>query len=120
MNKRQKKKKEKKYLPIRVDEFNLTTMTYKEREKAYRDFMKFRERYAFCKTYKELKEKLNECNILSYHFSVGEKFSNNMKSFYDMTKTTREQNFHTQKAIDFGRLTQDINIIKEDFIEHVK
>jgi hypothetical protein len=59
MNKRQMKKKQKKYLPIIADESNLMTMTDSEKNKADEDFNKFRERYAFRKKYNDMKELWN-------------------------------------------------------------
>lgn len=82
MNKRQRKKKEKKYLPIIADEFNLMTMTEEEREQAMKDYDKFREKYAFCKTYKQLKEG----KPLRYYFPTGQQFTNSMRELSGVTR----------------------------------
>lgn len=71
MNKRQRKKREKKYLPVIADEYNLLTMNEQEREEAWKEYYKFRKRYAFCKTYKELKEG----KPLRYYFPCGEQYN---------------------------------------------
>lgn len=55
MKKRQRKKNEKKYITIYVDEFNLITMTDEERKQAWDDYLKYRKKYAFRKRYKDLK-----------------------------------------------------------------
>lgn len=67
MKKRQRKKNEKKYITIIADEFNLLTMSDEEREKAYKDYMKFRQLYAFKKKYRDLKN----AKHLIYYFPVG-------------------------------------------------
>lgn len=72
MNKRQRKKQEKKYLPIIADEGNLLTMTPRERMKAWSDYKKFREKYARKKRKKDLKE----YESLRYYFPVGEEYAN--------------------------------------------
>lgn len=56
MRKRQRKKNEKKYLPVICDEFNLILMTAEEREEAWRQYESFRKKYAFRKRYKDLKK----------------------------------------------------------------
>jgi hypothetical protein len=56
MNKRQAKKKKKKYLPVIADEFNLLGMTDKERESAILEYVKFVEKYAYRKHYRDLKK----------------------------------------------------------------
>lgn len=71
MNKRQKKKKEKKYLPILADEANLLTMTPEERKKAYSDYKRFREKYAYRKKYRDLKTG----ETLRYFYPTGKKFT---------------------------------------------
>lgn len=85
MNKRQKKKKAKKYLPIIADEFNLLTMTDIEYEKALKDYKRYRERFAYCKRYKDLKNG----KPLRYFFPVGEELFNGLQ---EMTALTRKLN----------------------------
>lgn len=74
MNKRQKKKKEKKYLLIIADEFNLLTMTEEEKKEAFKGYNRYRERFAYRKRYKDLKND----KPLQYYFPVGRNFSNAM------------------------------------------
>ncbi|GAF66427.1 hypothetical protein BTS2_3328 [Bacillus sp. TS-2] len=77
MNKRQRKKKEKKYLPIIADEFNLLSMNPTELEKAHSDFREFREKYAYRKKYKNLKEG----QVLKYFYPIGSEFTNSLEKF---------------------------------------
>lgn len=56
MNKRQAKKKKKKYLPVIADEANLLLMTREERDSAISDYVKFVEKYAYRKHYRDLKK----------------------------------------------------------------
>lgn len=57
MRKRQRKKNEKKYLTVMMDEFPLIMMTDEERKKAYDGYVAFRKRYAFRKKYKDLRQR---------------------------------------------------------------
>lgn len=90
MNKRQKKKKEKKYLPIIADEANLLTMTSEEREKAFDDYERFREKYAYRKKYKDLKEG----EPLRYYFPIGNKYADEFKIMSDIARS-KDQKFVT-------------------------
>lgn len=74
MNKRQRKKKMKKYLPIIGDEANLLTMTANERDKAIQDFEKFKEKFAYRKKYKDLKEG----KPLQYYYPIGQTFADTL------------------------------------------
>ncbi|MCM3227542.1 hypothetical protein [Terribacillus saccharophilus] len=76
MRKRQKKKNQKKYLPIIADEFNLLTMTADERNKAWKEYDAFREKHGFRKKYKDLKN----ANPLTYYFPVGRGINNIMNA----------------------------------------
>lgn len=67
MNKRQKKKREKKIIPVIADEFNLLGMTDEEIEEAQKGYNNFVQRYTYCKKYKDLKEH----KILFYSFPLG-------------------------------------------------
>lgn len=99
MNKRQKKKKQKKYLPIIADEFNLLTMTIEERNKADKEFDKFRERFAYRKKYKDLKEG----KPLRYFYPPGQKFSNAIKDVSNLGAGGRTRKLYTatQSMDDF-------------------
>ena len=66
MNKRQKKKKRKKYLPVIVDESPLWLMTDEERKLAIAEHDRYVEKYAYRKKYKNLKGK-----YLTYHYPRG-------------------------------------------------
>lgn len=63
MNKRQKKKRRGKYLPVIADEVNLILMSDDERERAIADYMKYVEKYAYRKHYKDLRYK-----VLNYYY----------------------------------------------------
>ena len=78
MKKRQRKKIQKRYFPIYGDEANLLTMTEEEQKKAWNDYLKFREKHTYCKTYRRVKEfyKENKLKMIFYQFPVGEKMSN--------------------------------------------
>lgn len=76
MNKRQIKKNKQKYRVVIADEAALLTMTEDEEKEAWSEYHAFVERNAFCKSYKELKEK----GHLRYHFPVGTKFTASLHS----------------------------------------
>lgn len=99
MNKRQKKKNEKKYLPIIADEFNLVSMTEEEREKACIEFNKFRERFAYRKKYKDLKNG----KALVYYYPPGEKVTNFIENVSNIARKTRKLSTRvvTQTLDDF-------------------
>jgi len=82
VNKRQRKKKQKKYLPVIADEFTLLTMTEEERNKAYKDFLNYRERFAYRKRYKDLKEK----RTLTYAYPFGEKLANSLNAISNLAR----------------------------------
>lgn len=88
MNKRQKKKNQHKYLSIIADEFNLMTMTLEEQKTAHKEYMDFRERYAFRKKYKDLKND----KPLVYYFPLGQKFGESMKEISNATRRDRKSN----------------------------
>jgi hypothetical protein len=102
MNKRQKKKNEKKYLPIIADEGNLLTMTDEELTAADKDYLEYSERYAFRKKYKDLKNG----KPLSYYFPLGQKFSESMKELSNVARRNRKPNTGTivsQSINDFQK-----------------
>lgn len=94
MNKRQRKKNQKKYLPIHADEFNLLTMTEDEQKVAWREYLQFRERYTYCKTYRKLKEfkKVNKGRMIYYQFSVGNQMS---KFLQEISMFGRKESKHS-------------------------
>lgn len=100
MNKRQRNKKKKKYLPIIADEFNLLTMTPDELTKAHADYQEFKERYAYRKKYKDLKEG----KPLRYFYPIGEKYADANQVFSNITSSK------SQKVIS---VTQNLNHIKK-------
>lgn len=59
VRKRQKKKNSKKYLRIFLDEAPLLYMTIEERQIAHKEYLKYLEKYAFRKQYKDLKDQKN-------------------------------------------------------------
>ena len=80
MNKRQRKKKEQKYLPIIADEFNMISWTEEEKKEELKKYDQFRERYAYRKKYKDLKHG----TFLRYYYPPGQKqqdFFRIMQSF---------------------------------------
>lgn len=97
MKKRQKKKNQKKYLPIIADEVNLLTMTNEEREQAFKDYERFRERYVYRLKYKDLKEG----KPLFYVFPAGAKFSNAIKEIYSVARRARKRTTVIQSINDF-------------------
>lgn len=82
MNKRQMKKKRKKYLPVLADEVPLLLMTSEEQEQALREFSLFRKRYAYRKTY----EKLKKCKGLCYFYSAPQKNSDYLKNLFHLSR----------------------------------
>ena len=105
MKKRQLKKNQKKYLPILVDEMNLLTMTEEEQAKAWKDYLKFRERHGYCKSYRELKEfnKRKTSRLLFYRFPVGEKTSEALKELSNLARRKGKQQITVQALTDFKR-----------------
>ncbi|MFF0828709.1 hypothetical protein ACFYU8_18110 [Brevibacillus sp. NPDC003359] len=71
MNKRQLKKNEKKYIPIIADEAILLTMTEDEQKRASEEYMIYRNKYAYRKKYKELKN----AKPLLYFYPLGNSVS---------------------------------------------
>ncbi|CAK7051879.1 hypothetical protein [Tissierella sp.] len=65
MNKRQRKKRNKKYLPVIADEVNLISMSDEEYKNAIDGYKDFRKKYAYRKKYKNLKGK-----VLIYVFPI--------------------------------------------------
>lgn len=74
LNKRQKKKKLKKTLPLFADEFPLLSMTESELKSALEQAERFRLKYGYRKKYSNLKRKKN----LLYFYSTGEKSSKSL------------------------------------------
>ena len=70
LRKRQRKKNSKKYLRVVMDEAPLLCMTLEEQQNAYKEFLYYREKYAFRKKYKELK---NQKHTLYYIPPVSKK-----------------------------------------------
>lgn len=101
IKKRQRKKNQKKYLPIHADEAILLTMTEEEQKKAWNDYLKYRERYAYCKTYRELKEfkKNNKRKMLFYSYPIGEKMSNYLQKVSSLGRRN-SKNFATQSLTE--------------------
>lgn len=102
MNKRQKKKLEKRKIYIFADEFNLLTMTDEEREKAWRDYKRFSKKYAFFKTYKEYKA--SKMKRLYYSFPVSESFNSKLQEVNsNINGIANQKNSHkvTQRLSDF-------------------
>ncbi|MCA1064680.1 hypothetical protein QTG56_24020 (plasmid) [Rossellomorea sp. AcN35-11] len=95
MNKRQKKKDQKKYLPIYADEYNLSTMTIEEREQAYRDYLIFRERYART-THKGLKEGKR----LHYVFPPGKTYTTALQDISSIARKTSNKPLVVHQNID--------------------
>lgn len=73
MNRRQRKKKEKNYLPLMIDEFTLLSLTDEERKKALDVYAHNRERSAYKKKYSDLKE--GNDKLLFYTFPTENKLS---------------------------------------------
>lgn len=96
MNKRQRKKKEKKYLPIIADEFNLLTMTDEEREKAFADYEKFREKYAYRKRYKDLKKGKR----LRYYYPIGKKYAESLTELNNITRSGESKPITVTQSLD--------------------
>lgn len=87
MNKRQRKKNEKKYLPVIADEANLLTMTAEEQQKAFDDYMEFKKKHAYRKRYKDL----NEGKILRYYYPIGNEIADTLRKLSDVTKSARSK-----------------------------
>jgi hypothetical protein len=121
MNKRQRKKREKKYLPVIADEVNLLTMTDRELEKAIADFKRFKERYAYRKKYRDLKNG----KPLMYYFPAGESYTNFMKELNHKARTSRTTTVSvTQSLSDFlpdkSEQNKKLAIKKENYAEYEK
>ncbi|WDV09379.1 hypothetical protein [Lysinibacillus irui] len=111
MNKRQRKKNQKKYLPIHADEFNLLTMTEDEQKKAWSEYLEFREKHAYCKTYRQLKEfkKANK-GMIFYQFSIGNQ----------MGKFLREvSNFGRKKSEHSITITQSLTENEKQMLKKI-
>lgn len=101
MNKRQRKKKKKKYLPVIADEHNLISMTDEERELAIKEYEKFVEKYAYRKKYKNLKGK-----YLNYYYPVGKTARESLRKISELCS---KKNCSTQPII-VKQSISDINI----------
>lgn len=95
MNKRHKKKMNKKRIIVIADETNLLTMTEKEREKAYREYETFKNKYTYRKKYKNLKA----ANPLYYFFSVGEYSKNFYAEMSKISRRTRKTNIQQKNSV---------------------
>lgn len=104
MNKRQKKKREKKKILIVADEFNLSTMTDEEREEAWKGYEEFCKRYAYLKKYKDLKENKQ----LYYSFPPGKASSEWIKNIARRARKNENETPFTHGYI----VTQSINDFK--------
>lgn len=71
MNRRQKKKREKKRIPVIADEANLVGMTDEEVDEAQKGYNNFVHRYAYRKKYKDLKEH----KVLYYNYPLSKALS---------------------------------------------
>ncbi|KGL46324.1 hypothetical protein EP56_01665 [Listeriaceae bacterium FSL A5-0209] len=102
MNKRQWKKKQEKYLPILSDEYSLVTMTDAEQKKAIEDFKTYREKHAFRKRYKELKNDLKHGQALFYSYPEGATHAAFRKKLWDvgLPKTKVDPIIVVQKLSD--------------------
>ncbi len=96
LNKRQKKKQRKHYLLIIADEANLLTMTEEERKKAYEDYKKFEERFAYRKKYKDLKEG----KPLHYYFPFGETATSWMKELSMVARKPQHTSYVVTQSLD--------------------
>ena len=97
MNKRQRKKKMKKYLPIIADEANLLTMTDNEREQAFKDYENYKEKFAYKKNYKNFKEG----KPLHYFFPVSQRLNDFLTSVSSVARGTSNTIKVTQTMNDF-------------------
>lgn len=115
MKKRQRKKNQKRYLPIYADEFNLTTMSEEERKKAWEDYLKFREQHAYCKTYRELKEfnKTNKQKMLFYQFPAGEEMSNYLQKISSIRRQSPKQSLVVTQSLTEDEKTKLKDIINK-------
>lgn len=88
MNKRQRKKNQNKFLPIHADESNLLTMTEEEQKQAWIDYLKFRERHAYCKKYRRLKEfkKNSKQKMVFYQFPESKTTSDFLKEISNVCR----------------------------------
>ena len=84
MNKRQKKKRSKKCLPILADEANLLTMTDEEFKEAIREAELYRQKYGYRKKYKNLK------GCLRYHYPAGSKWKDDFSKINAFFNRGRE------------------------------
>lgn len=101
MNKRQRKKREKKYLPVIADEFNLMTMTQEELKQAMKDYLKFREKYAFCKHYRDLKNaKKNHKFYIQYFYPTGKQFNDYMQKVASISCSRRGKPIIVKQSVE--------------------
>lgn len=80
MNKRQKKKMEKKTLPLLADEYPLLTMTTSELEVALDQAEKYRKKYGYRKKYSSLKKE----KFLHYTYSIGQNYLEMHNEIFEM------------------------------------
>jgi len=95
MNKRQAKKKRKKYLPVIADEFNLITMTNEEKESAIADYMKFVEKYAYRKHYRDLKGK-----CLYYSYPSSKAMAETFRKLASVARKTNSKPIMVTQSLD--------------------
>lgn len=110
MNKRQKKKMQKKFLPVMADEWNLLTMTPEEQEKAYAELEQFKRRYAFRRRFKDLKKSI----VLWYVFPIGRKYEKNMKRRQAVAASIESP----ENVQNVQYVTQDLDALKKNMEHH--
>ena len=62
-------------MPVFVDEANLLTLSKIELEATKRDYETYLKKYAYCKTYKQLKAAHKNKKFLTYFYPIGEAYS---------------------------------------------
>lgn len=85
MNKRQKKKKQKKTLPLLADEYPLLTMTKAEWKSAIKQAEKFRLKYGYRKKYSNLKRQ----KCLKYNYPIGKEYSELLDHIHDVSRVRK-------------------------------
>lgn len=96
MNKRQKKKKLKKTLPLIADEYPLMTMTESERDSALKQSEKYRLKYGYRKKYSNLKKE----KFLHYMYSIGKEYSEWLTRVHDVSRRRKGKPIVVQQTIE--------------------
>lgn len=96
MNKRQAKKKKKKYLPVIADEANLILMTDEERNSAIDEYIKFVEKYAYRKRYRDLKKG----NYLSYAYPAPKAAVEMLRKFTSRCRKPNSKSMIVTQSLD--------------------